>query len=190
MQISNRAKLIIASILALIAVLLILFWPGRGQKPATTPTANQTNTQVNANSQLEKPVVPAVPLTSEEKQAATAQTVAKIFVERFGSYSSQSEAQNLQDILPLTTGSYGAKLEAQIVSLKAKEAGTDYYGVSTRFISLTVVRMEAEAATFDIVTQREEATGSPSNTSVKYQTVTVTLKLDGQNWLVDSATWK
>ena len=190
MQISNRAKLIFSGVLVLIAVVLILLWPRSGQKPAATPTANQGNEQVGSNSQPSEPVTPPEPLTVEEKQVASAETVAKIFVERFGSYSSEAEAQNLEDILPLTTASYRATLETQIAKLQAAGAAAEYYGVSTRFISSTKVFMQGDAATFDIVTQREEATGSVSNTSVKYQTLRLEMTFTEEQWLVDSAVWK
>lgn len=190
MQISNRAKLIFSGVLVLIAIILILFWPRSGQKPATTPTANQGNEQVGSNSQPSEPVAPPEPLSVEEKQARSAETVAKIFVERFGSYSSESEAQNLEDVLPLTTLPYRATLEAQIAKLQAAEPADEYYGVSTRFISSTTVAMNGDAATFDVVTQREEAVGSVSNTSVKYQTLRLELELVGEDWLVDSAIWE
>lgn len=190
MIISARAKLLIAGVLVLIAVVLILWWPRRGKTPPPAPTANQTNQQVTTNSQSTATPTPATPLTAEQRQAASAETVAKSFIERFGSYSSESEAQNLEDLLPLTTASYRAKMEAQIADLRAAGASDEYYGVSTRLLTLTEVSMGESSAEFSALTQREEAKGTLGNTSVKYQTLNVTLQLVGEDWLVSGASWE
>ncbi|MEK7105321.1 MAG: hypothetical protein AAB865_01405 [Patescibacteria group bacterium] len=189
MTISNRAKLLIAGILVIIAIILILFfWPRDNQTPTPTPTANQqTNTAVTNTA----PTTPPRIITPEEKAEASAATVAKIFVERFGSYSSESEAVNLEDLLPLATASYALDLQQQIDRLRAAGPSADYYGVSTRVISTTSVSLDEPAgrATFDVVTQREEARGSVGNTSVRYQTIQIQLKEIEEAWLVDGASW-
>ena len=191
MTISNRNKMIIAGVLILIAIILILLFLPR-KKTSTTPTANQTNTLESTNSQTTtEPKPEPTPVTPEQKQQATAETVAKIFAERFGSYSSESEADNLEDILPLTTTSYAATLQAQIKKLRDAGPAADYYGVTTRVLSTTLSgELGADSAIFDVLTQREEATGSVSNTAVKYQTLTISLKLVGEDWLVNGAVFE
>ena len=191
MTIFPRQKIIIAAILVIIAIILILlFWPSK--QKSVTPTANQTNTLETTNSQPTTEPKPApTPVTPEEKQKATAQTVAKIFAERFGSYSSESQADNLEDLLPLATTGYTATLQAQIKKLREADPSADYYGVTTRVLSTTLSGEVSDGtATFDVLTQREEATGSVDNLSITYQTLTVSLKLVGEDWLVNGAVWQ
>ncbi len=192
MYISNRTKLIIAGILVLIAVILILiFLPGR-RTPTPSPAANtnqQTNTQTPATPVIPRPT-PTV--TPEERAEASAETMAKVFAERYGSYSTESEAANLEDVIPLATPSFAAELQAQINRLQASAAATEYYGVSTRILNTTAESIDVllGTATYTVLTQREEARGSVSNTSVSYQTLTLTMQKEGDNWLVDRAVWE
>lgn len=188
MTISNRAKLIIAGVLVLIAIILILlFLPRPGQQtvpPVTTPTNEQPETP-----SVPEPT-PVPPVTPEAREEASAETVAKIFVERYGSYSTESDFANLEDVLPLLTASYRATIEAQIETLRDAPPSESYYGVSTKVISTSFTSKEDTTATIEVLTQREEAQGSVTNISVKYQTIVLNMKEEGGEWLVDKATWR
>ncbi len=188
MYISNRTKLLIAGVLVLIAVLLLLFfWPSK--KIAPIPTAN-TNQQTNGQTNTPSTPKPTPTITPEQQSAASAETVAKVFAERYGSYSSESEAFNLEDLLPLTTNTFGSELRGQIDRLRASTSGVEYYGVSTRVLNATVASMSDTQASYTVLTQREEAKGSVGNTSVRYQTLKLILEKSGEQWLVASAVWE
>lgn len=187
MTISKRGTLIIAGVLVLIAIILLLiFWPRAGGKPIFHAPAKTNQQAVNT-----APATPVVKptVTPAQKTEASVATISQTFTERFGSYSTESEAANLQDVLPLVTASFRAKLETQIAHLLSTPA-KDYYGVTTRVLSTNIKSVNETSATVDVLTQREEATGSAGNTSVKYQTVTLQLNQVGGVWLVDSATWQ
>jgi len=191
---SNRTKAIIVGVLILIIIILVLiFLPRPGTTPTkltanttanTAPVAN-TTTPTNTATQTPTPIVTPTP-------ASTAAAVADTFVARFGSYSTESDLQNLVDVLPLATDSYRATLQAQIDKTRSAPAPTSYYGVSTRVISTTVKSEDdtAGTATLSISTQRDESKGSVQSSTVKYQTISVTLKKVGTEWKVDSATWQ
>ena len=44
--------------------------------------------------------------------------------------------------------------------------------------------------TLSMTTQREETIDQPGNTTIKYQSITVSLVKSGTTWLVDGYTWK
>lgn len=188
---SNRTKAIIAGVIVIILIILVIFFlPRPGAKPANL-AANTGTQQQNSNSQSSNTTVPApVPIVTPAPLPATPATVAQTFVTRFGSYSTQSQGQNLVDVLPLATSSYQATLTAQINALQAAPPATTYYGVSTRVVSTTVKSEDTSSATLSIVTQRDESKGSVQSSSVSYQTIVVTLVKVGTEWKVDSANWQ
>ncbi len=191
MTISHRAKLIVLGLIVLIAVVLILLFLPRKAKQPTVVVNTGTNEQAAVTNTAATPK-PVPVVTAEQQEQASAETVAQVFTERYGSYSSESEAANLEDVLPLTTASYQSQLRSQIARLQSAPLPSEYYGVTTKIISITVTGADTNAgvALFDLVTQREEAKGSPGNTSVRYQTISVVVKQEGDSWLVDSAAWK
>ena len=167
-------------ILVLIAVLLFLFRKNESETANTEPKT--TTTEVVTDTATETPTAPA-PITH-----ATATTVARIFVERFGSYSTDVDYANVTDVLPMVTDSLKTQLQ-DIAEDARKTADDSYYGVSTNVIKITTDKTSDTATTLTVKTQREEAFGSPSNTTVRYQDIRVEFVKVGEDWLVDSFTW-
>ena len=118
-----------------------------------------------------------------------ASTVARVFVERFGSFSSENGYTNIDEVLSLATES----LQSDLASLAAdarSEGSDSYYGISTRVLSVSTVSSTDTTQIMSVVTQREESIDSPANTSVRYQTIALTLVADGDSWLVDAFAWE
>ena len=121
----------------------------------------------------------------------SASTIARTFIERFGSYSSQSDFANVDDIRVLATASFQAELDQQVAELRSvTDAEGGYTGVSTTVISMKTVSETETETTFLITTQREESVGTPGNTSVRYQDVEVSLVKSGDSWLISDVTWQ
>lgn len=185
----TRRNIIIA--LAVI-LLLILLWLLSFLIPKTKKTATPTP---------EAPVTITPPTTSpftteqlqKEKetrvQASGVTTVAKIFTERFGSFSNEANFQNVRDVLPLMTNSFRAATEK---SLATKTAPTGFYGITTRVITVSVVSQDETKGTakIDLSTQRVEENGSAQKTTTKYQDIELTFLKESGVWKVDSATWR
>jgi len=114
---------------------------------------------------------------------------AKLFAERYGSYSNQANFQNIRDVIPLMSASFGSVTEKALLNKKAPEG---FYGITTRVITVKVVSKDETAgtATIDLTTQREEEKTSAQNTSVKYQDIEMTFVKESGVWKVDSATWR
>ena len=116
-------------------------------------------------------------------------TTARIFVERFGSFSTESNFNNIDDVIDLVT----PELATDLQSLKANspdDFGDEYYGVSTRILTIELISQTASQVEMTVSTQREEAFNNPGNTSIRNQDIDLTLVKSGQNWLVSSYEWK
>jgi hypothetical protein len=145
------------------------------------PKTNTTTAQVA----IDPEEVPRV-------QEVSAGTVARTFVERIGSYSSESDYQNVDDVLGIVTDVLKKQLEkdAEKARAQAPEDNGGYYGISTSYVGAKTTEESETQITLLVQTQREESFGSPGNSEVRYQQVEVTLVKEGSEWRVDSYTWK
>ncbi len=179
----RRTEIIIAVVIIIALVVLLVLWFNRVQAPtASTKTdkaAITTSTKTSSTTGTTTPVVAT---------SAAASTVARVFVERFGSYSTESGYTNIDDVLSLTTTELQGKLKSLLEDAQAKPSGK-YYGVSTRLMSSKVVSETDTQTVFKISTQRQESFDSPANTSVRYQDINVTLVKQGDLWLVSDFSW-
>lgn len=127
---------------------------------------------------------------AQERQiTANVQTLAKTFVERYGSFSNEAEFQNLRDLFPLMTDAFVAETENFIATTIIPES---FYGVTTRVITVNVDEFDEAAgvAVLNLTTQREEAIDSPQNVSVRYQDIELQFELVLGSWKISSAEWK
>lgn len=188
---TRRKRLTVFGLLILLLVLvLLLLWRLLRPTPEAVPTEPDlslkpdeilTDTSTLAEQQLKEE-------QDTRTQAAGATTVAKMFVERYGSYSNEAEFQNLRDVLPLMTDTFAEKTR---VFIEGAEVPETFYGVTTRVLIVQVERMDEAAgkATFKINTQQERSEGSAQNVSVNYQEIRVELNREAGVWKVSSAVW-
>lgn len=177
----TEVSIAILILLVLIAVLLFLF---RRTESVTTNTPAKTNVEVVT----ETPTDTAAPAVAVPTQPATPTTMSRIFVERFGSYSTDVDYANVTDVLPLVTDRLSAELQ-DIAEEARKTADDGYYGVSTNVIKITTDTQTDTTMTLMVKTQREEAFGSPGNTSVRYQDIRVEFVKIGDEWFVERFEW-
>ncbi len=131
------------------------------------------------------------PADVPKPQVVSANTVARTFVERIGSYSSQSNFQNVDDVSSLVTEKLNATLQQSAKKSREEEPeGDGYYGVSTAFLGTKTISESSTGITLMVQTQREEAFGSPANEEIRYQSIEVTLVKEGDAWKVDAFTWQ
>ncbi|MEK7452306.1 MAG: hypothetical protein AAB664_03120, partial [Patescibacteria group bacterium] len=140
----------LAIILFLVFIIMTLFF--RSKKPVEQPVV--------------APVVELAPapvitnqILKQENDTRNGSSVliafAKMFAERYGSYSNQANFQNIRDVIPLMSQSFG---EATKTSLEQKKAPEGFYGVTTRVITVTLKKSDEKEGTATIVltTQRSE----------------------------------
>lgn len=166
----------------IVAVLLALFFR---PKAAPTPAPQEQATQ---------PITAPEPTLSERQEqesrasSATLQAQGKLFAERYGSFSTEADYQNLKDLMPVMTASFAAQTATNI---KNMPAAAEYYGVTTRVVSVKTDKLDEAGgiATLTIGTQRQETKGDAADT-VKYQNLVLTFQKVGTEWKVSSAVWQ
>lgn len=170
---------IIIAILVLAGLVILLFFILRNPvEPTTTPNDQQ---------QADRPPVERVTQVDSRTVESPADVIARTFVERLGSYSTDVDYANVDDVKALVTSAMSGELDRLVASVSGQQTG--YYGVSTKVISLKTVSSDDSSTTIDMTTQRKESFDTPANTSVRYQGITVELTKSGNRWLVSDYTW-
>jgi hypothetical protein len=179
-------------VLFILAVSIFLFVRGK-QKNDLSSDVQPTSTVSNNNSsgQIAQPgatVIPAgtpvKPLTAEEMEKNSVEQIAKIVVERYGTYSTDNEFQNILEVKTLVTPALWTKISA---AMKTKNTNTVFFGITTKVASTQISDWSGDAATVVLKTVRTEN----KNGSVKnmYQDVTVGMKKTESVWLANTLTW-
>ena len=189
---TRRKRLLMVGLL-LLALLLLLVWLWWALfSSGSTPT----EVEEVAQEQAVEEVIPTRPTISEQELETERETrttsadvvsLSKSFVTRYGSYSNEAHFANLEDVLPLVSASFAAQLQTIIDIGIAPE---EYYGVSTSIVTVKVDEKSETSSQVTVTTQREEAVGSPQNTTVKYQDIVLLFIREDGLWKVDSATWQ
>lgn len=200
MNLTLRARIfIIISIVVLlilaISIGLIVFSKnksdssGNGSQNPQEQTSNgniDITAITNGTAPTEVGINPAVsPLSEEDKLKSAAQNIAKIFIERYGSYSTNNPGENLRELEALSTEDLWTVLEKRAENMTV---GKDFTGVTTFAFSVTVTEMTEEKAVIRAITSREEN----SNGVIKNynQEAELSLVKSGSGWLVDDIKWK
>ncbi len=194
MERKTKIELGLAIAVLIFALAFFIFWMTRAKPAAVVAQPMvQQNVPASKDKTTKTPSGTVSATTTSAPAVAgetSALTIAKIFVERLGSYSSEADAVNLTDILPLATTSLQKTLSDTAKKVRASSSGT-YYGISTLVVTAPKMVSSSDTATvLSMTTQRQESTGTPGNSTIKYQNITVTLVKSGTTWLVDSYTWK
>jgi 3D (Asp-Asp-Asp) domain-containing protein len=188
---------IIASVVFLIilAVSLILIVINKKKTAETllTNTEETTNNEVDATTELTatKPVIiPAgtkvqVP-TTEAVMKNAAKQIAKIFIERYGTYSTHADFANIKEVESICTQSLWSELSKKI--METTEELPPYQGVTTRVIAMELTDWQTTQATVELSVIKEESKDGSSTTT--NQKAMVNLTLSGNDWLVDQFSWQ
>lgn len=149
----------------------------------TTPTeppesAPDISTAVDNNQ------VTVVKRTEKELQQSAAKTVADAFVERYGSYSNENEYENVKAVQELVTDSLWLSISKNI---KNKQNTQQFYGISTRVLSISFDSWATTSAKLTLGTLRKESKNG--NTTEFDQDVVVNM-IKSNTWLVEKVEFK
>lgn len=111
-----------------------------------------------------------------------AKQVAKIFVERFTTYSNQNSNQNIDDVLPMSTPVMVKWLETQRAGL-----GVEYQGMSTSVVASRIISIDDNSAMVEVDTQQQIMT--TSGMELKQRTGRVELNQENGDWKVNGFYW-
>ncbi len=193
---SLRARIfIIVSILMFlvlgVSIFLVVRNKNKTSAPQTTAPVDNTvvtgngqpgsQTQIGAQAPAGLPAKTATPLEAEKNGAVQ---LAKVFVERYGTYSTDNNFQNIKEVATLVTESLWSKISAP---MSFKSTSQSFVGVTTKVISMDLTSWSDTKATVELKTTRtEEKNGA---VSTRYQNATVEMVKIGGVWLVDKLTW-
>lgn len=128
---------------------------------------------------------------SVEKDEATNRSqitqVARLFVERFGSYSNYNTdiATSLRSFMTSSMSSYADTVVAQIREENTGRPITDYLGISTRILSTKITSYSDQAATVEIIVQEERQEGINGDIQIVRKDGRVELINQAGQWLVN-----
>lgn len=190
---SKKKKIFIIIIAAVVVLLLLFFfWLLWSKKIVVIKkTSPVTTSQTSVSSAARETDDQTTAILSEETATVQSglESLSRAFAERYGSFSSDSEKANLRDVLDFMSGGLRSQTEKYLDSTKPS---ADYYGVTTRVLSVEVIALDdlGGTAKISVATQRTESKGSPQNMTIVYQTLSLDYVKEGDLWKVTSAVWQ
>lgn len=177
---SSRVKIIIAIFILAIAVLAgFLIWKGSKSASVVTPSANVAPANVGAPSTYQTMISPGTGEINIEQ-------FARAFAERYGSYSNQSNFENIKDLYGFMT----EEMRSREQRARSGAEGETYLGVTTRAISSKIISQSGSSAVIDVITQRKEEGGRLAETRLYYQNIEISLVNAQGGWKANAAEWK
>ncbi|MFH1171380.1 MAG: hypothetical protein V1778_02480 [bacterium] len=152
--------------------------------PANAPSGATVNSGVNA----EQPNITKLSATEQELTR-----LASAFAERYGSYSNQTDYDNLESLYVFMTPSLQRATEKYVAAERAKKRDTSiYYGITARAAAIATKRFQegGTTASFLVSTFRKETIGSSGNVATFRQDVLVDMVKTGDAWRIDQVTWQ
>lgn len=188
-RIMSRRKKFIIIFIALVIVTLGLWLIFSGDsdvlvKAPESPVVQTAKSTAEASN--------AAPATATEIQTASLESLARSFAERYGSYSNQSDFENLEDLYPFMTDKMRQYSQTYIAEQRAR-VGRDesiYSGTTTRALNVTFVSRGDSTAVLNVATQRRESGAGLAEPKVYYQDLKLSLLKIGETWEVDEAEWQ
>lgn len=156
------------------------------------PAAN-VNADSNANVSGELPSgeieQPTVSNASEEEEL---ETLGMSFAERFGSFSNQSDFENIVSLKSYMTSEMQEWADDYVEDGRASSADTTvYYGVTTKSVAAEKVSLDSGGGTaeYTISTQRHEVDDKNSTDRTFEQVLRLNFENVDDAWKVNQATW-
>ena len=208
---SLRARIfIIVSIIALfilgVSMLLIVRSKNKTNLPQTIVPADNTGAVGNgqtvgqvATGTVIPDGLPAKTPTPLEAEKNGATQLAKVFVERYGTYSTDNNFQNIREVETFVSRSLWSKISAPMLqrsasmdvtlrdSVESKTTTQSFVGMTTKVISMELVSWSDTKATIELKTTRTEEKNGV--VSAHYQNATVEMVKVNSSWLVDGLVW-
>lgn len=195
MSLRARIFIIISVVVLLILSISILLVvknrnSGKVNTSASTPGDSNTNTNNPSNPAGGAGTVvpsgsPVKPLTSLEVEQKGVEQLAKIFIERYGTYSTDNEFENIKESEALATKSLWTKIS---LGINVKNQNSEFLGLTTKVVSATRVSWSDSKAVFDLkIMRNENKNGVASN---RYQNVTVEMAKENGVWLANNLIWQ
>lgn len=199
LSMSRNKKIIIGILITIIIVVVLwaiwtwLTWRARQVAPVVPPE------EAVSEEVLPAPAVPIVlppnfivpPAAVLPAEASTVEAIARSFAERFGSYSNQSNFENIADLYPFMTDKMRQWAEDYIAEARIKRASpVSYWGITTRALAVKILEQEKDRVLLVVTTSRRESTAEELTSKVFMQDIQILFVKENDFWKADSAEWK
>jgi len=185
----KRRILIISGAVALLVIAALILWwlLSFRRQPVNQPIEPPpTINQVNAN-------LPAAPEQASLARAEQENSfplglrqLAMSFAERYGSYSSDEQIQNLRDLEPLMTADLVAVVYDNIAEAPVNG---DFIGYSTKALSVKLIASDNSSAEMIVGVQRAQTVNNQVQ-NVFNDSLALTAVKIGAEWKIDSVRWQ
>ncbi|OGH63428.1 MAG: hypothetical protein A2848_02615 [Candidatus Magasanikbacteria bacterium RIFCSPHIGHO2_01_FULL_50_8] len=185
--------LIVAALVVVTLVFAVIFY-FRSSGGSENNETNETTVTPNALEQRAAPTVveEVAPeqlvqqqTPPEDSKEAQLKRVSIDFAARFGTYSSDAQAENLKQLLPQLSGDLKQWAEKNIAAAVTVSADS-FTAVTTVALSAKIISQSTSKAMVEVSTQRTYVNGTDAR--VVYETATLSLVKSG-SWQVESVTW-
>lgn len=194
----NKILIIIIIILVLIIVAIAVIAPFFQNTANTSPANSVINAEnvnyggLNVSTNIALPAQTANVMTKIPSSQSVLEAIARTFTEKFGSFSTQGNNENLYDAEYYMTADMKEWAEKYIKESQNKK-NAEFHGITTRALKAEIISLNDEETQAQIVVtaQREETRGSASGRkNIIYQKLVLDfLKVD-KDWKVNAANWK
>jgi hypothetical protein len=183
----KKILIIIIILLLIVSALYFLIWRAKPVvKPFVSPNASETT---------EAPVETGPILSSSEQEIDPTTLLkseltikARTFIERYGSYSSDAQFANLEDLLSLMSERLANETRNYIAQEKLKRPA-EFYGLTTKVLSIELKNFIPDAsADFFASCQQQETRGK--TTTISYKKTELKMIFENNSWKVDEIKFK
>lgn len=188
----NKKRLFALGVLILLVLILIFllwwwFFPRTSAPEGPVPTAAEParDTVVLSPQQPQTPVDEPreyAPVPGETEIRA----LARNFTERYGSWSTDSDFQNLKDLFPRVTSRLQAAFQRTIDTAVTP---TEFKSVETRVLQIEINSLTSTEASV-LVTAQQMTRDAGLQETEEFVKLDLALVKDGEFWYVDSAAWQ
>jgi len=182
----RKILIILAIILLIVGIVLYLASFRSKNKSAATQLTNTPAAFTNSANNT----TPAVKIDPFLQEKDNLTTLAKMFIERYGTWSNQSDFSNFTDLYSYMTD--GLKTETQnfvLAQQTALKTTSTYYGLTTRVLSLSLANIVTDtSAEFTANVQQQET--KINQTAALSKKVTLDFLKQGADWRVNQISFK
>ncbi|MFA5358347.1 MAG: hypothetical protein WC310_00815 [Patescibacteria group bacterium] len=196
---SNKVKLALmigGAAIFILLVIALLMRNGTTDVNNLNQSTNQLNNRlpetknivVNDNNAVVTTKGNATTITVEQKEEISLEIVSRFFAERFGTYSNQSNFENIKDLQYLMTEDVKSWSEKFIS--QGNISSDQYWGVTTKALAIKSQDIKADTAVIVVSTQRQEYSRDVNKAKIYKQDLKLEyVKSDG-NWLISGVYWQ
>lgn len=182
-----RTRIFIVASLIVLAILgismIVLLQSKKDKQIANEPVKTTQNNDANPPAGIQQTIIPAgvtvKPPTEEEIQDESIKQLAKVFLERFNTYSTDNSYQNVRDVKSLVTSEYWKKISANINN---NSPAQEFTAVTTKVVSIEDLVKDSEKAS--VVLKTQKSTEKSSGNTISYSEFTVSLQKTGGTWKI------